>query len=278
MWVERHETDAAQWEVVRRRPRAELSPYLLGAPEGWTQRRGKPLALRELPFPGVPMIFNLGEPWEVKDPLTSPERRSSFLAGMHVAPSIVSAASSWSCVEIRLTPLGARQLLGVPMYEFANRTLELDDVFSGAGELATRLPEARSWEARFDLVEGFLARRLADSVSPLPGVEWSWHRLRHTGGRAPIGLLAAELGWSHRLFIARFRDQVGLAPKTAARVLRFDRAVAALRSPPRQELAHIALQCGYFDQAHLNRDFREFAHTTPTGFLSSRLDSGGIAE
>lgn len=108
-------------------------------------------------------------------------------------------------------------------------------------------------------------------------MEWSWQRLRGTGGRASIGALAAELGWSHRRLIARFREQIGLAPKTVARVLRFDRAVAALGSTSSRGLAEIAFACGYFDQAHLNRDFRELAGTTPTAFLGSRLRSGGIA-
>jgi transcriptional regulator GlxA family with amidase domain len=114
-------------------------------------------------------------------------------------------------------------------------------------------------------------------VPPSPGVEWSWQRLRRTGGRASIGALAAELGWSHRRLIVRFREQIGLAPKTVARVLRFDRAVAALGSSGSRGFAEIALDCGYFDQAHLNRDFRELAGTTPTAFRGSRLDSGGVS-
>jgi AraC-like DNA-binding protein len=276
VWVERHETEAARWEVVHRELRAELRPYLLGAPEGWTQARGEPLALREVPFPGVPLIFNLGPPWEVEDPGTPPERRDSFVAGMHASPTIVRAASSWACIELRLTPLGAHRFLGLPMHELANRTVDLENLLPRAAELTTRLREAHSWAERFDLVEAFLARRLADSVPPSPGVEWSWHRLRRTGGRAPISELAAELGWSHRRLILRFREQIGLAPKTAARVLRFDRAVGALGSSTFRGLAEIAFRCGYFDQAHLNRDFRELAGTTPTAFLSSRLDSGGI--
>ena len=274
--MERHETEAARWEVVHREVRAELRPYLLGAPEGWTQVRGEPLALREVPFPGVPLILNLGTPWEIEDQGTAPERRDSFVAGMHAAPAIVRAASSWACIELRLTPLGAHRFLDMPMHELANRTVELEDLLPRAGELTARLREAHSWAERFDLVEAFLARRLADSVPPSPGVEWSWHRLRRTGGRAPISELAAELGWSHRRLILRFREQIGLPPKAAARVLRFDRAVGALGSSTSRGLAEIAFRCGYFDQAHLNRDFRELAGTTPTAFLSSRLESGGI--
>jgi AraC-like DNA-binding protein len=277
VWIERHETRNGGWEVARREPRAQLSPYLLGAPEGWAQLRGESSAMREVPFPGVPLIFNLGTPWEIEDPKAPPERRDSFVAGMHAAPTIVRAAPSWACIELRLTPLGARRILGVPMHELANRTADLADLIPDADELTARVREEDSWAVRFDLVEEFLARRLADSLPPPPGVEWSWHRLRRTGGRAPISELASELGWSHRRLIARFREQIGLAPKTVARVLRFDRAVAALGSSTSRGLAEIAFDCGYFDQAHLNRDFRELAGTTPTVFMRSRRASGATA-
>jgi AraC-like DNA-binding protein len=277
MWFERHETDEGHWEVTRREPQPQLRPYLLGTPEGWTQLRGEPSPKRQVPFPGVPVIFNLGTHWEIEDPNAPPERRDSFVAGMHAAPTIVRGAPSWACIELRLTPLGAHRILGVPMHELANRSVDLVDLRPDADELTTRLREANSWALRFDLVEAFLGRRLDDSPPASLGVEWSWHQLRRTGGRAPISELAAELGWSHRRLIARFREQIGLAPKTVARVLRFDRAVAALSSPGSRELAEIAFECGYFDQAHLNREFRELAGTTPTVFMRSRRASGATA-
>jgi AraC-like DNA-binding protein len=275
--IERHETEEAQWEVARRHPHRALGPYLVRGPEGWEQTRGKPAALREVPFPGVPLILNLASAWNIEGPGGRRERRDSFVAGIHAASAVVHAAGAWACIELRLTPLGAHRLLGVPMHELANRTVELDELLPRADELTTRLREAASWPERFDLAEGVLLRRLADSPAPPAAIAWSWQQLRRSGGRVPIGAIAAELGWSHRRLIARFREHIGLAPKTVARVLRFDRAVAALRSPAPRGLAEIALQCGYFDQAHLNRDFRELAGTTPTAFIGAALDSGGTA-
>jgi AraC-like DNA-binding protein len=276
--IERRETESAVWEVASREPRPQLLPFLLGGPEGWAQLRGETRPLREVPFPGVPVILNLGPPWEIEDPGAPSERRDSFVAGLHARPTIVSAgASGWSCIELRLTPLGAHRVFGLAMNELTNRSVDLEDVLPGAGELTGRLRDVASWAERFDLVESFLLRRLAESSPPAPEVAWSWHRLRRTGGRASIGELAAELGWSHRRLIARFREQIGLAPKVAARVLRFDHAVAALGSPRELALAEVALECGYFDQAHLNRDFRELAGTTPGAFLRARSESGGVA-
>jgi AraC-like DNA-binding protein len=274
--VERRETEDASWTVARRAPSPALRPYLLDGVEGWQQARGPTGVLREVPFPGVPLILGLGGAWEVVDPGARPEFRDSFVAGLHVGPSLVRGPVSWGCIELRLTPLGAHRFLGLPMYELANRTVALEDVLPRVDELTARLHDTASWAERFDLVEAFLARRLAESAPPCPGVEWSWHRLRLSGGRASIGSLASELGWSHRRLIARFREAIGLAPKTAARVLRFDRAVTALRRSP-NGLAEIAFDCGYFDQAHLNRDFRELAGTTPTEFIGSLGESGASA-
>jgi AraC-like DNA-binding protein len=276
--IERRETESAAWEVARREPRAELRPFVLGPPEGWAQERGETRPLREVPFPGVPVILNLGVPWDVTGPADGPARLDSFVSGLHAAPAIVCAGGpGWACIELRLTPLGAHRVLGLPMHELANRSVELEELLPGARELTGRLRDAASWADRFDLVESFLAQRLAESAPPAPEVAWTWHRLRRSGGRAPIGELAAELGWSHRRLIARFREQIGLAPKAAARVLRFDQAVAALRSPRGVGLAEVASECGYFDQAHLNRDFRELAGTTPTAFVRSRSESGAVA-
>ena len=264
--------------IERREPRPELRPFLLGGLEGWAQERGETAALREVPFPGVPLILNLGAQWEIEDPDARSELRDSFVAGLHARPTIVRAGdSAWSCIELRLTPLGAHQVLGLAMHELTNRSVELEDLLPRAGEVTGRLRDTPSWEERFDLVERFLLGRLADSSPPAPEVTWSWHRLRRTGGRASIGELAAELGWSHRRLIARFREQIGLAPKAAARVLRFDRAVAALGSPRSLGLAEVATECGYFDQAHLNRDFRELAGTTPAAFVRARSESGAVA-
>jgi AraC-like DNA-binding protein len=76
--------------------------------------------------------------------------------------------------------------------------------------------------------------------------------------------LPAELGWSRKQLAARFRDEVGLTPKTAARVLRFQALLAGLRSGGTREWVDLALECGYFDQSHLVRDVRRFTGLTPT--------------
>lgn len=279
MRIDRYETETHRWEVARRLPLPQLRPYVVSRVEGWHQERGTTGRLREVPFPGVPLVLNLGAPWHVENGAASGDgqRLDSFLAGLHTTPSFVAGGDKWTCIELRLTPLGARRLLGRPMHELTNRTLELGELLPHADKLNDRLRETRSWAERFDLVEAFLLRRMSDAAPSSPAIEWSWSHLRQSYGRASISGLAEELGWSHRRLISRFREQVGLTPKTLARVIRFDRAVQLLQRSTVDGLAAVAYDCGYFDQAHMNRDFRELAGTTPSALVAHRTESGGVA-
>jgi len=262
--------------IERHVPSQQLRPLLLGPIEGWEHGSGSMAKLREVPFPGVPLVFGLETAWKIDGPATS-DREECFVAGMHERPTFVQPESgSWSCIELRLTPFAAHRILGLAMHELANRTVAIGDVVPETRELTERLREHRAWTGRFALVEEFLLRRLALAQAPEREVVWSWEKLRRTSGRAPIAELAGELGWSHRRLIARFREQVGVGPKTVARVMRFDQAVQAIRSSE-AGLAEVAFNSGYFDQAHMNREFQALGGTTPAIFRKSLLESGGVA-
>ena len=82
-------------------------------------------------------------------------------------------------------------------------------------------------------------------------------------GTIRVGELAADLGWTRQHLGRVFRQQVGIGPKELARICRLQRAVHRLQRTPDVELARVALELGYFDQAHMARDFRELAGVTP---------------
>src|SRR5947207_3252054 len=218
---------------------------------------GRPAARREVPHAAVTLILNLGEPLHVDSrPYTS------FVAGLHDRAVWTRHAGSQAGIQIDLPPLTAFGLLGRPIGELANAVVGLDDLLgSSAGGLVERLADARDWATRFALLDRALGDRLDRGPAAAPEVAWAWRQLYRTGGRIPVAELAAGTGWSHRHLASRFRQQVGLSPKAYGRVLRFQRAVARLGRAP---LADLAASCGYYDQAHLNRDFRELAGTTPT--------------
>jgi AraC-like DNA-binding protein len=173
-------------------------------------------------------------------------------------------------VEVNLTPLAARLAFRVPMQTLARQTVALEDLLgSCARRLEERLVDALTWQDRFDLIETFLANRLSTAEPPPADVDWAWRRLVSARGRVRITGMAAEIGCSRKHLAARFREHIGLPPSVVARLLRFRNALELLSSP-HATLATVAYDCGYYDQAHLARDFRYFAATTATGYIAEQ--------
>jgi AraC-like DNA-binding protein len=192
---------------------------------------------------------------------------------------------------VRFTPIGAHLFLGLPMHLIANEAVELALIDRALARLLVdRMASARSWTDRFAIVESLVAERVTRTKMPA-SIDVAWRRLVAADGRVAMGSLASGMDCSHRTLIARFRASVGFPPKTMARLLRFGRTLRALdrlsgvraetpagkpyieaerradRSACGIPWADLAAECGYADQAHLIRDFREFAGRTPDAFL-----------
>lgn len=289
-----HRTYPGGWfELALRPPDPRLAGQVAGSYCGWVESSPLLSRRKELPSGIVPVIFNLGPAIGVETPHAAPGPAryfKAFVAGLHDSFAITESSGELQGVQVNFTPLGARRFLGLPMHELANRVVELEDVFGPlAPRLLDRLREASTWEERFAVLDRFIAARL--DAAPARGTQstsaavlWGWQRLHETGGRLAIGDLAREVGCSHKHLIAQFREQIGLPPKTLARILRFYRALrlaerAALESPSLERhgagrWAEVAYDCGYADQAHLIREFGELAGSTPSELLRDRLASG----
>ena len=279
--VVRHDSPLGRWEMASRDPDPRLRGHVRDY-VGYVEVTPGPLRRREVPSADVTFIISFGPAIGVSDPgdaAAPANRRTSFVAGLHDAPVLTEHAGYQHGIEVRLAPLAARRLFGVPMHMLANNVVALEDLLGRDAErLVERLHEAPGWAPRFALLDDAIARRLQDARPPSPGVAWAWERLRETHGALPVGTLAGELGWSRRHLAAQFREQVGLPPKLLARILRFDRVIALLRRADPERWAEVAYDCGYYDQAHFNRDFRAFTGSTPGAFLASRMpDAGGFA-
>jgi AraC-like DNA-binding protein len=279
--VVRHDSPLGRWEMASRDPAALLRGHVRDY-VGYVEVTPGPLRRREVPSTDITLIISFGPAIAVSDPgapATPANRRTSFVAGLHDAPVLTEHAGYQHGIEVRLAPLAARRLFAVPMHTLAHQVVALEDLLGRDAErLAERLYDTPGWGPRFALLDDVIARRLDAALPPPPGVAWAWGRLRDTHGALPVGALAAELGWSRRHLAAQFREQVGLPPKLLARILRFDRVIARLRHADPERWAEIAYDCGYYDQAHFNRDFRAFAGSTPGAFLASKMpDAGGFA-
>ena len=260
------------WETAVR-PVDERLRGLLDPHAGFRERSARPVRRREVPVPRVMVIIGWGGQLTVSRDTPPMSGLSAFVVGLSTTPALVDHDGIQDCVELCLTPLGAYRLLGVPMTEISGRVIDLADLWGSrrAGELLTRLAEASDWASRFDLLDDEALRRTSRGPRPAPELVAAWTRLQRHRGSLAIGELVADTGWSRRRLAARFREQLGLTPKELARVLRFNRAARLVAHPADHPLAEIALTCGFYDQAHLNREFRALAGCTPTRYRAARL-------
>lgn len=269
---ERGTTDEAAWRAVTTSADATLS----GIAHGYTELREcsyRPVERSEVASVEPVLIIELDDPLLVADVAdhASPRMWQAFGAGISQGPTSTLHSGTQHCVEVRLTPLGLYRMSGLAMDEVSNRVVSLEDLFGQNGRyLPERLAAESDWAHRFDLLDSMFMRALADGPEPDVEVEFAWHWLNRTGGTAIIGEILAEIGWSRARLAKRFRSQVGLTPKAAARVLRFRRAVTLSAAPGHRSLSSIALACGYFDQAHFNRDFRMLAGCSPREWAGLR--------
>lgn len=281
--IVRHESETARWESYFRPPDPRLHGCVQGEYQGWIDSTARLSRRREVPSPIIPMILNLGPPFGIAmslDPGAPYREHQSFVAGLSDSCATTESCGISRCIQVNLTPVGAYLVLGVPMHELAHRSVELDNLLGAAArELIARLHDASGWESCFAIVDEFFVKRVAEARTLPSDVLWAWQRLSDSEGRIRVGSLAAELGRSQRYLIARFREHVGLPPKTVARILRFDSATRILRTAEDVRWAEIAYRCGYYDQAHFNREFRELAGGTPSDFLRRRIpNDGGILD
>ena len=268
-------------------PAEPLRPYV-AVYTGYRQRGVPPARHRGLPSPYLTLIFTLDEPLTIvahPDPRQPPGEYGALLGGLHSVPALITHAGAQSGIQVALRPLGARALLGLPAGELAALDLPAEAVLGGVcAELRDRVRSAAGWPERFAVLDEILLRRAGLSRAGLswaadaavaPEVSWAWHELLREGGATRVSELAAGTGWSERHLTSRFRAEIGLAPKAAARVVRFDRArkllVRKLTAGGDYLLADLAADCGYFDQAHLAREFRALAGCPPSQWLAEEF-------
>lgn len=277
--VTRHSSELGEWELAYRAPAGPLQPFVYpycGYRErtlGFTDRR-------EVPGIIVPIIINLGPALDVSlpgAPGVFARFDRPFVAGLHGAHTVVRTRGEQTGIQVNVSPVGARVLFGMPMSEVANRVVDLEDVLGRDAEVVVdRLRDVPDWGTRFDFLDAVLLRRFAAASGPSEAMAWTWTQLVATGGNVDVAALAEGLNWSPKRLISEFRDQLGLPPKLVGRIVRFNEARRRLeRDGAAVSMAAIADQCGYYDQAHFNRDFREFAGISPRDFLRMRLPDGG---
>jgi AraC-like DNA-binding protein len=173
-------------------------------------------------------------------------------------------------MEVVLAPWAAFRLFGVPMHQLSETVVDPEEVLgTKIRELTGALTSLPGWEERFVLLDTVLSRWADHGPVCSPQVVWAWRELSRTSGTLSIARLAAETGWGPRHLENRFREQIGLSPKAAARVLRLRHALRLLVGG--QAPNQVATACGFSDQAHFNREFKAMTGSSPGRFLADRM-------
>ena len=195
-----------------------------------------------------------------------------IVAGPDTGPASTSRPPGSTVVGVRFRPGAGPAMLGIPASELRDLRVPLTEVWGGDAErLEERLEGASGPSARLELLEGELRRRLERAERPDALVAAAVMRL-YSNDPGRVQVIGDELGLSERQLRRRFHAAVGYGPKTLARVLRFQRllALASRRGAARGDLARLALDAGYADQAHMTAEVTRLAGDPPSRVLAAR--------
>ena len=257
-------------------PQPPLSDFieLFWYQEGYAPGHAKE---RALPEGTVELIVNLREDvlpvFERQEPTRFRLARGSLLYGAHSEFFVIDTSIQASILGVHFKPGGVFPFLNMPADELHNAVVPLDALWGvEADHLREQLLEANTLENRFHLLEQFLIARAVRPLGRHPAVALAVKALQNASQPRPVEEVTAQIGLSQRRFSQVFREAVGLTPKLFHRVQRFQAVVRQIGSRQTVDWADVALNCGYYDQAHFIHDFRDFSGLNPTNYLTQRIE------
>jgi len=253
-------------------PRPPLSQFvhLLWLYEGYTQPHTKE---RVLPTGEMQIVINLLEDktciYDRADTDRCQTFSGSLLSGAHSEYQVISTAMQAFVIGVCFKPSGAFPFLRMPAGELRDTSVSLDTLWGRAAmDLRDRLLEAPTHRHRFEILQQVLLAELTRSFDCHAAVGFALRRFMAEPQGATVAGVTDQIGLSPKRFIQVFRDETGFTPKVFCRIRRFQQALCAMEGRKSVEWTNVALDCGYFDQAHFVHDFRAFSGINPTTYLA----------
>ncbi|MEV0076292.1 AraC family transcriptional regulator [Nocardia neocaledoniensis] len=229
---------------------------------GFRYNNDAPVDITMIPHPMVTLLFDLSEHVVVYDALGR-SVAGDTIVGLDAGAVRVAGAGVGEVLQIRMSPVVAAAILRdtdviggavTPMRELWG---------SCAAALSERLRATPSWDDRFALAAEFLHGRATRRFGVAPEVAYAWNQTLRARGLLRVEDLSLETGWTRQRLWSRFRAHLGVSPKRACELVRFDHAAHLLAAgrPP----ADVAAEAGYADQSHLHRRIKSIVDLTPTG-------------
>jgi AraC-like DNA-binding protein len=263
-------------------PRAPLCEFVS---DFWLYENYEGEHQRELILPSgtFEIVFNLQEDelriYSPAGPRHCRRFAGAVVSGPYSGSFMSDAAEERAILGVHFRPGGAAAILGIPASKFRDLHVDLSAVWGpAASTLRERLCALKEPADRFSLLEQVFMQRLAANPNGHGAVRVALDVLMRTHGQAKTRDIARAVDLSQRRFIELFASEVGLTPKLFGRIRRFQHAADTAQGKNRTEWAQLAIECGYFDQSHLIRDFVAFAGVSPDDYRRrlEQLDRAGI--
>jgi len=229
---------------------------------------------RVLPSGAAQLIVNLAEDQtrvyeSTSRGFTCRTTSGSLLSGLGTRFTVIDTAEQEHVAGVAFRPGGTLPFMKVPASELTgvDATLESMCGAASARRLRERLLASPAPDA-LDVLESWLSETYQDRPCH-PAVAFAVSEFHAQPSLARIEVVKEALSLSPKRFIERFKAEVGVTPKRYCRLLRFQQAVAKTHRAKQVDWAELALECGYFDQAHFIHEFREFSGLTPSAYQSS---------
>lgn len=215
------------------------------------------------------LIFNLSDRFRKLNTKNEYEfQPRTIAAGQLTKHLLIGPSGKVSLFGVRFKPAGAFGVFRFPLSQLTDRIECLGDIWgSNEDRLHEKLASAGNVNDRIYVFERYLDELDVTELACFKEMEHAVCSLEI--GRISVSKLAIELGWSERRLERRFDQHIGLSPKFFSRINRFQRLIRTLESGTVDDLAGTAIECGYYDQPHMNREFASFAGTSPMAFLES---------
>jgi len=216
------------------------------------------------------LILNVGRPFEGQNEGQWSSQPQFFFAGQITRPMFIRSSGAAKVLGIRFHPFGARRVLKVPAHETTELVLPLEDVAPELHRKLRSLPEFDSTQQQLAMVDRVL-RDAALATESDSQVTAAVNRMMSSPIVADLDQVAAFANLGLRQFQRRFKDEVGMSPKLFCRIQRFQQVFQAVNAP-NSSWVDAAMHCGYYDQSHLIRDFKDFSAETPAMLLGAESD------
>ena len=228
---------------------------------------------RLLPDGAMSLVVNLREDHgRLFDPSNHHKARvirGHVISGARAEYFVIDTQNMVDTIGVHFHPGGAFPFFKMPAGELTGQSLSLDQLWGSDGsDLRVRLLHAPTPQQKFQVLERWLMERLAKPLERDPVVSYALRSFQSSTAM-PVSSVVDRIGMSQRSFIGRFTAEVGLTPKVFSRVLRFQRALHGIAAQDAIDWAHLALDCGYYDQAHFIHDFQAFSGITPATYVAS---------